>query len=68
MALKHSESSNPSFLYPFEPLSSMMFTTSFIIFATGLAALVGAAPADVKVRPASFMAVIELALTKAMLV
>jgi hypothetical protein len=41
----------------------MHFTTSFIVLATGLATLVGAAPADVKVRPPVLCVVLDLALT-----
>jgi hypothetical protein len=66
-ALKPSESSNPSILYPLEPYPSMQFTTSFIVLATGLATLVGAAPADVKVRQSFLCVVISLALRHAML-
>jgi hypothetical protein len=66
-ALKSSESSNPSFLYPLESHSSMQFTTTFIILATGLATLVGAAPADVKVRPLFIFISIDLGLTQAII-
>jgi hypothetical protein len=41
----------------------MQFTTTFIVLATGLATLVGAAPADVKVRPPFLCVVVDLALT-----
>jgi hypothetical protein len=65
--LKPSESSNPSFLYPLESHSSTMFASTFIVLATGLATLVGAAPTDVKVRPLFFFVAIDLALTQIVL-
>jgi hypothetical protein len=63
MFTKPSEASNLSFLYRLESYSSMVLAATFIVLATGLATLVGAAPADVMVRPPFPFAVINLALS-----
>jgi hypothetical protein len=67
LALKSPESSNPRLLYQLEPHSNMMFAAIFIVLATGLATLVGAAPTEVKVRLPFPFVTIRLALTQAML-
>jgi hypothetical protein len=69
MALNPSESSSPSFLCSID-LShpTIMFATTFIVLATGLATLVSAAPAEaVKVRPPFPFVGLDLALTQTML-